>query len=365
MPHWLDNPTAELLTDRPLLSFQTEQLDLFNLQSIHAQEVRKLDIAKSVSRLTEQQGKRVLGSDFGGDKGIVRLFEVINGSLMLVDDYADDIQGNDGEGYLACIEKAASYAESQSIPFGISWGGPIKGTVLEYHPKAKIFMQKIQAKYQSDLANISPAVTACLNDGPAGLLKGALAAYTKHQATNIFFIINGGGIGLGVLANGSMFATEAGHVEGIDALNSYQQSSKCGLFGATYTCLEHLGANKAGIEVQWQQLHNGEYLRAIDIEARYKEGDKLAAELYDHSALIVAHIIEGAAQAFSVNVHSSETIVVGHGGAFKFPGYGERIAHLLAGVQNKPLKLIMTKDFTDPNSNACLEGAAFAAITAN
>jgi hypothetical protein len=364
LENWQTNPAVKLLTDLAAPSLMTEQLDALQRDTLHVQQIGSFDAANALDLLKSKEGKRVLGADFGGDKGTTRLFEVRDASLVLLNDYADDIQSNDGKGYLESLQKTARYAEAHDIPFGISWGGPLNGTQVVFHPKAKLFMAELEAQYNSDLAKISLTITACFNDGPAGLLSGAVEAYRDYKATTVLFAINGGGLGLAVLSDNTMYATEAGHAEGLAALNTYKQTSACGVFGATYTCLEQLGANKAGIEVQWQ-LAGHDYSRARDIEDRYKAGDQLAGELYDHSALVVAHMIAGTAKAFTIDLSDPTTAIVCHGGAFKFPDYGARLQQILCHfIANKPVNLLMTKDYTDPNSNACLDGAAIAAITA-
>ncbi len=51
-----------------------------------------------------------------------------------------------------------------------------------------------------------------------------------------------------------------------------------------------------------------------------------------------------------------------HGGAFKFPAYGERIQQILSGNSETKPNIIMTKDFGNAESNACLDGVAIATV---
>lgn len=350
-----------LLTYNQIPEIHSEQLEKFTLESIHAEAVQAIDPEALSQKLIDSEGSSIIGADLGGDKGVVKLFKVVNGVLVIHPEYEARVQGDKGEGYLDLLIDAAAYADAHSIPFGVSWGGPLNGTKPMYHPKASTFLEELAEKYDGDIAAISPSVKAVVNDGPAGALSGAIEAYRTFGATNSLFIINGGGIGTSVVSNGKLFAAEAGHVEGIDALNRYDQSVSCGVYDNKYVCLERLGANKAGIEAQWEAL-TGEYLRARDIEDRYKEGDLLAAELYDHSAHVIAHVVLGTAEAMNIDVTSANTVVVGHGGAFKFPAYGERIQQIVQQHLGAPIQLLMTKDFGPQDSNACLDGAVIAAL---
>jgi predicted NBD/HSP70 family sugar kinase len=363
MEEWRSNPHIKLLTDSEVPKLLKNQLDMFTLASIHSHKVQRFDSAAAVETLRTREDVKVVAADFGGDKGISRLFQVQNGVLVQIEGYRDDIQGNDGQGYVASLKKTARYAEENDLPFGISWGGPMEGSKVLFHPKATVFMSDLKAEFGSDLSNISPTLKACLNDALAGLVGGAVEAYRKYKATSVIFAINGGGFGLSALVNNTIYATEAGHVEGVKELNTYDQSTPCGVFDATYICIERLGANKAGIEAQWQAI-NGQYMRARDIEDRYKEGNQLAAELYEHSAYVTAHMIKGAVLAFDINVLDPLTAIVCHGGAFKFPEYGERVAQIVSQDSTKSINLVMTKNYETKNSNACLDGAAIAAITA-
>lgn len=131
------------------------------------------------------------------------------------------------------------------------------------------------------------------------------------------------------------------------------------MYGATYLCLDKIGSNKSGIEAQWE-ARNG-YMRARDIEDRFKEGDIFAGELYDHSALVVAHMIVGTALALEIDLSNKATAIVCHGGAFKFPNYGDRIQQIIEKHIGSMPNLIMTHAYGSKDTNACLDGAALAA----
>jgi predicted NBD/HSP70 family sugar kinase len=330
------------------------------IQSQLAEQIADFNPEEAFTRLKSKEGQRVIGADFGGDKGLTQLYVIKNGRLTIDDSYKDYVQSTHGDGYLESLEKTAAFATTQNIPVGISWGAPLDGTKPLYHPKADHFLKELKAKYDNDFKNIVPTLTACQNDGPAGLISGIIEVGSNKNIDSVLFPINGGGLGMAALVRNGIYATEAGHVEAEHALNTYGQEVECGVYGATYICLEKLGANKSGIEAQWEARH--EFMRARDIEDRFKEGNVFAGDLYDHSAWIVAHIIVGTAQALNINLVSDTTAIVGHGGAFKFPNYGERIQQIIEKYTGKTPLLIMTQNYGTKDTNACLDGAALASV---
>ncbi len=354
---------TKAITEFAISKLLDTQLEKFDLKSIHSERVMAFDPEHALSALHAQEGRSVIGADFGGDKGVTRLFTVQNGHLMPNDGYNDYVQGTDGDGYLESFEKTAAYAKEHDIPVGLAWGAPLNGTKPLYHPKMKNFLAALDAKYDGDFAGVFSTLRLCINDGPAGLISGAIEANRTHSAKSILFPINGGGYGMAALVNGIIYSTEGGHVEAVPELNTYHQTTPCGVYDAGYVCIENIGSSKGGVEAQWKLL-TGESLRAIDIEGRYKAGDTLAAELYEHSALVTAHLILGTANAYDIDLSDASSVIVGHGGAFKFPHYGERVQQILAGSIKSTPQLIMTKDYGDPTSNACLDGAAYGAILA-
>ncbi len=356
----MSEPNVLPLTEHEVPALNAAQLALFTSDTIHSEAVMPFEVQEAADRLRSKEATFVLAADFGGDKGAVRLYKITDGALVVDSGYVDDIQGDLGRGYLDTLRRAANYAETHAIPFGISWGAPLHGTKPLYHPKAEVFLQEIQAEFDGDFSNISPTIKSVINDGPAGAISGAVAALRQFGSHNLIFIINGGGINTATVINGQLYSNETGHIEALADLNTYNQSTPCGVFGAEFVCLERVGANKAGIEAQWQ-AKTGAYMRARDIEDQYKAGDSFAGELYDHSAWVVSHIVVGAAQASGLDLTSPDTAVVAHGGAFKFPNYGARIAQIVGNYLGAELQLLMAKDYIAAESNACLDGAAIAA----
>lgn len=348
------------ITENPVPALSIEQLEEYSLESIHAERVAAFDPSVVAEVLREKEGTRVIGADFGGDKGAVRLYVVRGGRLEIDETYEDRVQGTYGEGYLGVLERLSEFASTHNIPVGMSWGAPLDGTRPQFHQKAATLLEELGQRYEGDFKNVVPNLTACINDGPAGLISAVVAAARQGPVENVILPINGGGLGMAVLANGTLFATEAGHVRGVGALNTYGQTTVCGVFGAEYTCIEMLGANKVGIEAQWAMQH--EPLRALDIENEFKAGNEFAGELYDHSAWVISHVIVGTAQAFGIDLTRDTTAIVGHGGAWRFPDYNERVRQIIGQHIVARPRLMTTFDYGDARSNACIEGAALAAL---
>lgn len=352
-------PLFTPITEIPVPKLYKEQLSRFSFESIHAEQVTDFNPDKALETLRLKEGSRVIGADFGGDKGLTQLYVIRGGQLQPDDAYKDYVQSTHGDGYLESMEKTARFATEHDIPVGISWGAPLDGTRPLYHPKAEHFLKELQEKYDNDFSNVLPTLKVCINDGSAGLISGIVEVCRTKKVESVLFPINGGGLGMAALVRNGIYSTEAGHVEAVPELNTYGQDIECGVYGATYICLEKLGANKSGIEAQWE-ARNG-YMRARDIEDQFKAGNAFAGELYDHSALVVAHMIVGTAKALDIDLALDTTAIVAHGGAFKFPNYGERVQQIIEKHTGKAPYLLMTQNYGSKETNACLDGAALAA----
>lgn len=358
------HPIYTPITNYEVPNLNNDQLSKFNMDTMHVHEVMRFDPEEALQILQSNEGEQVIGADFGGDKGVSQLFDIKDSGVVTNSQFREYKQGTGGEGYADVLRSTESYALNNNLPIGISWGTPVKGTKPMYHPKVDIFLTELESNYDGDFAKLAPHLTSVINDGPAGLISGAVEVFKKFGAKNVIFPINGGGLGMAVLKDGVLYATEAGHVEADPDLNPYNRTGECGVFEQKHVCLEMLGANKAGIEVIWEKL-TGTPTSAREIEKLYLEGNDQAGNLYDSSALVVAHMIAGTAKAFGLDLFSPDVAIVGHGGGFKFPYYGERIMQILNDDKNVAVQLIMTKDFGDKESNACLDGAAINAIVAN
>jgi predicted NBD/HSP70 family sugar kinase len=356
----MNNQKTTKLIDMPVPGLLNAQLDKFSFESVRSKESFRFDPNKAKQLVSQHENESVIGIDLGGDKAVSYLYKIKQGRLEIDESFSEYAEGDDGEGFLASFEKVAEFANKNNLAVGISYGAPVSGTKpIKNWPKFRIFLEELTQKYKGDFANIFLDRLTVLNDAPAGLISGALESKQRFGADNILYVINGSGMNAAGLKNGSVIAMEAGHVEAAAELNKYGQAAPCNVNGAAYTCLQSLGANKYGVESIWQ-FKNGEDLSAKAIEDRYKAGDEFARDLYDYSALVVAHMVVGVAKATDINLASPETAVIAHGGAFRFPNYIERVKQIIDKHLESDLNIVRTEDYT---KNACAEGAAVAVLT--
>jgi len=347
------------ITEKPVPKINTEQLSLFTQNAMHTTNAGTFELAEASRALAEKSSQQLVAIDMGGDKIVANLFTIQDGQLRKQPELDLLLKSRHGEGYLTILEQAAHFATERAIPVGVSYAGIIQGTRPMSGPNVTTFRHDFSTKYNEDFAQLFPTLTAVENDAVAGLIAGSVAAYKQNQhVQNVVYVVNGSGIGGAVLKEGTIFTAEGGHIAVLPSLNIFNQQKKCGVFSTEYTCIEAIAANKAGIENQWYQRTN-EQLSGREIEDRYKAGDRFAGELYDNSAFLLAHMIQGVASAFSIDLAKDSSAIIGHGGAFRFPKYGDRVQQILEHHLGQKPTLILAKDFSE---NSCLEGAALAAL---
>ncbi len=330
------------------------QLARFSRESIRAAEPRPFDPR---SAITAGGGTRqVMAADIGGDKIITARYVVRDGSLT-VDGEPTVHHGDRGSGYLDVLVAAADQAHELGVGLGISYAGPVDGTRVLAGINVPAFMAELGSRYGSDVANL-PAPTVLVNDGEAGVMASAVAATRDPQVQHVIYVINGSGLNGAVFTRNTRITTEAGHLELDGALNPMGQTKPCGLLGNTYVCIENVCSSRAGIEDLWRQ-QRGESLDGRQIAAAYSNGDELARALYANSAFVTAHLVRGIADVFTIVPEWDQTVVVGHGGTFLAPDYGDRVQAILEHNLGKT-RMLYTKDFSP---NACLDGAAIAALS--
>lgn len=318
--------------------------------------MRGFDPRSSLGGLRASDGERAIAIDIGGDKLSASYFTVRDGRVTRTADLLTR-QGDGGAGYLEALAEVAALAAGEGVAVGISFAGPVAGTRLLAAPNLPDFAAEFRDACDSDFARMFPVVQVA-NDAVAGLMAGALEAVRRHpDAGDVIYVINGSGIGGAVLAGRDIYAAEPGHVAVAAPLNPFGQRRPCGLGEASRPCVEVVAASKAGVEDIWRQ-RTGRRLSGREISARYQADDELARELYGNSALVTAHVIAGLAAAFGLGAVPGRLVVVGHGGIFYVPGYADRLIGIL-GREIDHLRFLLTRDFS---ANACLEGAAVAAI---
>ena len=115
-----------------------------------------------------------------------------------------------------------------------------------------------------------------------------------------------------------------------------------------------MAASKAGIEDLWLQQRRAE-LGGREIAAAYLAGAELARRLYEGSALVTAHLVKGVAKVLGLVRDWEKTVVVGHGGAFQVPGYGDdkstkRPVRSASSIANKIRAVIAASDAVVPTA---------------
>ena len=358
-----DAQARAFLTQQPVPGFCEAQLAKFtDMDSIHAEPDGPFNPAEVLLQLQQMVGKAVVSFECGG--GSVRGQSLVvnkEGRTEPNGKYKAEIKSDDGDGFLEKIEEIADYARTNELPVGMAYGGPIDGSKPKFHPKISILMKALQEKYDGDFANIFSTPFTVLNDGPAGIMSAAVEA-RSHQTDDptVFYMINGGGLGIGVYKGNQRYSTEAGHTEAVPEFNPYGVTRPCGIYG-DYPCLENIISNKQGIEKQWLE-QTGERLNGKEIEDKLRARDIFSAELFELVAQVQANMIYGTAKVFDVDIDDPTVEVIAHGGAIRTPGLKERTAQILWQDKSTSRQITFTEDY---HPNACEDGAAIAALLAS
>lgn len=340
----------------PVPALLPEQLSRFNVETLNSKAVRTFKAKEAISVLQKDEGKKVLAIDIGGDKLAASYFINYRSHVQQTQEVLTR-QSNGGSGYLEALLKLRSLATRDQIPVGISFAGPTDGTRIIAGPNLPRFVSEFKTSYSNDFANMFPEVEVA-NDAEAGIIAASLEAIRLYPGVqNVVYIINGSGLGGSILTHDTIYAAEPGHIEVAEQLNVFGQRRACGLAEAAFVCVEAVAASKAGIEDLWMQ-QTGDQLTGQEIAERFLRGDQFAYDLYEISARITAHAIMGMAMAFRLLDEPDRLAVVGHGGIFHVPGYGDRVSAIVERHLGLAPQFLFTRDFS---TNACLDGSAIAA----
>lgn len=355
-----DNSVFNEWINKEIPLIPVTQLEKFkDFDSIDAQTIGEFSPSALESTLKERVGDKILGIDSGG--GSIRGGVYIvgqDGNLNLTEDYSRSTQAENGEGFLSQLEEFSQYAKENNLPVGMSYGGPLDGTTPRYHPKIPKLMDELAQKYANDFSNIFTTPFKLNNDGPAGLISSVDMVYRQGIVNPVvFYLINGGGLGLAVYKEGVLYSTESGHVESVPELNQGNADRPCGIYG-DYVCLENTISNKQGLERQWEKK-TGVFLNGKQIENKYRDRDQFAEQLFEQVAIGQAAMVKGVAKVFDVDIESPNFAIVTHGGMQRTPNLRTRMAQILWQEKHPTRQIYFTEEF---DQNACMRGAALSAV---
>ena len=357
----MDDPVQsgkKILTDLPVSKLLLEQLDKFSKESVRAKNVRVFNPRTLYQSINISPGKEVVAVDIGGNKIVAATYKVSEGKLWQID-IPKELKSTNGSGYLGFLEEVLGEAEKKELPVGIAFPGAVEDNSAIDDPNVRNFTGELSMKYDSNFGNIYPNVTVA-NDCEVGLMAGAIYSIKNFpRADEVIFVVNGSGLNTAVLKNNQTISMESGHVEVVEQLNRFERKKPCLMFGNQYVCLERVGGGRAGIEDIWLE-QTKEKMRGQQIAESVLSGSDLAKDIFDNSALIVAHMVAGVVKAFDLMQMDCATTVVCHGGIFNNLDYGERVKQIIEDNIRVKANWLFTKDFT---ADASLDGAAIAALT--
>lgn len=354
--------TLDILTQPAIPRMSSVQLEQFDLESILARPSGNIDLLKAAIKLRNSPGQEILTIDIGGTALKALPVSVKEDGTIEIDESQQLMFDKIGEGdnYLEALLKIAD--RYPNLPVAVSSAGVVENNTLITCPNAPALVGPL--KRAGNFSGIFKRPVPLMNDAVAGVVVGAVGVAMRDQrARPTIYIINGGGIGSASIdALGNITSSEPGHTRVVDeTLNPNHVDTLCHLFPGPrwdHVCLERIAASGAGIEPQWETL-TGQKLPGIEIAEKMYGGDKQALQLYNTSALITAHIIEGVRSSLDFPIE--DTAVVLFGGAFKTHGMVNRIRQILTKY-GKPMELIRVGELGFSNAN--MAGLAISALMA-
>ena len=359
------------LTSLPFPRWYPSQVSLFSKDSLHTTPALSFNPHHFLDSLKARNGTRILGIELGGDKLTSQLYEVVDQDLVPVSRF-NAFYSKQGKGYLKELEKLAAGLDP-TTHVGISFAGPLDHKTKSLHaaPNMQVFFREfLESPYQGKLENLFASPFTLVNDAVATTLTASVSMAKKDKTfTGLLLIIIGSGLGGAMWyqdkKDAHILACEPGHIPVIPQLNPFKQTIPCPLLQSfseaspllrNKVCIEHVAAGKAGIESVFEQ-ETHKHLSGEEISGKYQQGHRFATELYDLSANIVAHTIEGMIKTFRFSLQS--TVIALHGGVTLVPDYSERVVQIIQRNISASLNVIETKNITKHSGNM---GAALAAL---
>lgn len=348
----------------PISPKNEEQISRFTKEALRLQKAQAFDPYKVLQKLAKHEDQEVVGIELGGDKLTSRRYRVKDKTLFPIEDVSV-LYSTQGKGYLERLEKLKE--RTYDIPVGISFAGPLEGEKIVDAPNMEEFLHELEQKYERSLRKLFPSLTCAVNDAVAAIIPSVMSAAVENEFLNaLVLIINGSGLGGAIWyrdidGGPAIMSAEPGHIEIVEKLNLYKQTKPCSLLGDGRVCIENLAASKAGIEdIYEKQAHI--HLRGFEISELYQSGENLSRNLYNTSALLVAHTYMGMLHGAGITYNPETTKLALHGGTSLVPDYTKRIEQVLEKdtYLEEPVEILETKDIA---KHSGITGAAIAAFS--
>jgi predicted NBD/HSP70 family sugar kinase len=347
----------------PIPPKNEEQISRFTSDSLRLKKAQSFDPYKVLKKFEEHEGREVIGIELGGDKLTTRRYIIKEKTPYPVEDVSV-YYSTGGKGYLEQLEKLKE--RSFDVPVGISFAGPLDGEKIVAAPNMEVFLEELEQKYEKSLRKLFPSLTCVVNDAVAAIIPSVMNAALENEfLKSLVLIINGSGLGGALWYRDSsdgpvIMSAEPGHIEVVEKLNLYQQDKACGLLPDGKVCIENLAASKAGIEDIYEKKAHI-HLRGFEISELYQSGENLSRNLYNTSALLVAHTYMGILHGAGITYDHETTKLALHGGTSLVPDYTQRIEQILEKdtYLEEPVEILETKSVT---KHSGIMGAAIAAF---
>lgn len=354
------------LLSLPIPPKNEAQVLRFTKDSLRLQLNKHFDPYKVLKKFEEHEGREVLGIELGGDKLTSRRYVIKEKTLFPIDDVSIFYSTN-GKGYLEKLEQLKEKTYGDHVPVGISFAGPLEGEKIVAAPNMERFLDELTNRYDGSLRKLFPSLTCVINDAVAAIIPSVMSSAVENEfLKSLVLIINGSGLGGAIWYRDTekgpaIMSAEPGHIEVVESLNLYKQDKVCGLLGGTKVCIENIAASKAGIEdIYEKQAHV--HLRGFEISELYQSGENLSTNLYNSSALLVAHTYMGMLHGAGIKYNHETTTLALHGGTSLVPDYTKRIEQILEKdtYLEQPVTIMETKSIT---KHSGIMGAAIAAFS--
>jgi len=327
-----------------------DQIALYQTEHLLTQDVCRFDPEQVVDRLREPRD--VMAIDIGGDKIRSAIYSIREGRFTQQTE--EIFQSRRGVGYLTVLERLADYADANDLAVGISSATKLDGSVITRTVNLPVFFDELTQRYNADYGVLFGGRCFVANDTIMGICGAStLLALQGTPVREAAFFISASGLGGSVIKDATAIHVEVGHVPLVDRLNPLGQTTRCGVEGRDYVCVERVTAARAGIEDLYLQ-QTGIARDGTALGKLYEEGDALSTLLYETSALALSHAVIGVMERYAFS-GSTPGAVVFHGGNFEVAKYRCAVKRNVDRLSRFQPQIVFSRDLS---GNVCLDGAA-------